>query len=262
MPRAADTVAVQAAIEQSSVIPAEERIFRSGLRRGPIRPWAVASVVLLAHAILRFAGLWRPSLIPLSMMLVWPMPWLLSDRHGRHAIGLRRTSLRWLVLGPLVGLIALATCALAAWLLFDDSETNWFFQHALALGRAAEGLPEGSSLAQAFWFLTAPAMVFSPLAEEILFRGYVLKAFSVGFGSAVGLAVQAAAFSMLHLAHYGLRPLQAELIPLWLTSMFGVALVLGWLVRRSGSLWPAIAAHAVFNLSMNALTFATFANLI
>jgi uncharacterized protein len=196
------------------------------------------------------------------MLLVWPMPWLLSDRHGRRAIGLRWPSLRWIALGLVVGLSALAACALAAWLLFDGSRSNWFFQHALALGRAAEGLPPDSSLTQAFWFLTAPAMVFSPLGEEILFRGYVQSAFTARFGAAVALAVQAAAFSILHLAHYGLRPLQADLIPLWLTSMFGVALALGWLVRRSGSLWPAIAAHAVFNLSMNAVTFAAFADLI
>jgi membrane protease YdiL (CAAX protease family) len=38
--------------------------------------------------------------------------------------------------------------------------------------------------------------------------------------------------------------------------MFSVALMFAWLRKRSGSIYPAIVAHASFNLTMNAAIFA------
>lgn len=232
------------------------------LLRPPLRAAFPRAAVLVAaffgvHAAIRFGGLVNPGWIPLSMVLVWPLPWLLSPRAGRRALGFRAPDrFAWFLLATAAALAALAVCALLAWGWFGPGEANWFTAHARTLREALERAPTGASPAARFWMVTAPAMIFSPLAEEFLYRGYMLTSFTQAWGERAGMLLQAAAFGLVHLAHYGLVPLQPALIVLWVPSMFGVALVLGWIVRRCGSLWPAVVAHAVFNLGMNAVVFA------
>jgi membrane protease YdiL (CAAX protease family) len=219
-------------------------------------------VVVAGHVLLRFGGLWSPPLVPLSMVWVWPTPWLLSDRADRRAVGFRLPAPHWFPIAGLVGIVLVAVCAGVAWGPYGSGANNWFARHAVALGTSAEGIPAGATLSQVFWFLTIPAMIFSALAEEILFRGYLMRAIGRVHGPNAGLIGQGAAFALIHLAHYGLSPFQPLLIPVWLASMFGVGLTLGLLVRRSGSLWPAMLAHAVFNLLMNVVSFTAFSDAI
>jgi hypothetical protein len=110
--------------------------------------------------------------------------------------------------------------------------------------------------------VTGPAMLFSPFAEEFLFRGFLQTSVSMRWGSRVALVLQAIAFGLIHLAHYGLSPFQLSLIALWVPSMFAVALVLGWIVQRSGSVWPAVVAHGFFNLGLNGLVFVLLPDLV
>ena len=121
-------------------------------------------------------------------------------------------------------------------------------------------IPDGTSLETKFWIVTIPAMIFSPIGEEFLYRGYILKSFSDEWGPKVGQLIQAGAFAFVHLAHYGLMQFQPLLILIWIPSMFLTALVFGWIVQKSDSLWPAVAAHAIFNLGMNAVVFLMLPN--
>jgi membrane protease YdiL (CAAX protease family) len=222
------------------------------------RHGGLVMAVFAGHVVLRFAGLWHASLIPLSMMVAWPMPWLLSDRAGRAEVGFRLPALRWIPLAGALGLVSVATCALTAWLMFGTGTDNWFARHTVALAETATRFPAGTTVSQTFWYLTIPAMIFSPIGEEILFRGYPMQHWARTRGPRAGLLRQAGAFSVVHLAHYGLHPFQPALIPLWLLSMFGVAVMLGWLAQRSRSLIPAKLAHVVFNLLLNVVSFTVF----
>jgi membrane protease YdiL (CAAX protease family) len=83
------------------------------------------------------------------------------------------------------------------------------------------------------------AVVVAPLAEELFFRrvlqGWLEKRLpQADGGQAVGLA--AAAFALAH-AGQGLAFL----------PLFPLALVLGHLVRRTGSILPAVLLHGLFN---------------
>lgn len=209
---------------------------------------------LLAHAATRFGGLWVPALTPLSMMLVWPMPWAGPLKARRTEAGFRRCRLPWMFWGTVFGVAAAGLCAIVAAVVHGSGDLNWFHRHATALGVAASGIPEGLSASAVFWFLTIPALLFSPTAEEILFRGYLLRSLSIRYSARRAVHIQAAAFALMHLAHYGLRPWQPGLIPVWLCSMYLVGWGLGVLRQRSGSIWPAMVAHAGFNLGMNAVT--------
>jgi membrane protease YdiL (CAAX protease family) len=90
----------------------------------------------------------------------------------------------------------------------------------------------------AMWVLLATAAVGAPIAEELLFRGFlfsVLRASPLGFAGAA--LVSAVFWSSLH-ANY---------------SLYGMALVLmigvylAWLRERTESLVPSLVCHAAYN---------------
>jgi len=93
--------------------------------------------------------------------------------------------------------------------------------------------------AAAVAIVTLSAVIVAPLAEELFFRrvlqGWLEKRLpQADGGQAVGLA--AAAFALAH-AGQGLAFL----------PLFPLAVVLGHLVRRTGSILPAVLLHGLFN---------------
>jgi len=231
-------------------------ILRRALFPGNTAAWGVAAVLFTVHAAVRFGGLRDPYFIALSMAMIWPLPWILSPRDGRRAVGLRRPDhMIWFVFGSLAAAVILVLSALAAWAAAGNGAANWFVHHALMLRDILLEVPVDMSAVEQYLIVTGPALVFSPLAEEFIFRGYLMESISRRRGASSGMMIQAAAFSIVHLARYGLNPFNPLLVLVWLPSMFFTGIILGWIVRRSGSLWPAIAAHAVFNAAMNAIVF-------
>jgi len=89
---------------------------------------------------------------------------------------------------------------------------------------------EGIMLFALFNIALVPA-----ICEEVLFRGYVMRAFENSWGIIKAILVSGLVFGMFHLQLHNLLPLAA----------LGVALALmTWL---SGSIWPAVAAHFINN---------------
>jgi uncharacterized protein len=80
--------------------------------------------------------------------------------------------------------------------------------------------------------------VIAPICEETLFRGYVFAALSKWKGWLPAAAITGVLFGGVHA---GSAP-AADLIPL---AVLGFALC--WLYRRTGSLYPCIAAHSLNN---------------
>ena len=83
--------------------------------------------------------------------------------------------------------------------------------------------------------LLAVVVLIAPFAEEVIFRGVLLPALGVGWGTLAGLLASSALFAAFHLSPYLLLPI------------FAASLVFGWLAIRFRSLWPSYLAHAVFN---------------
>jgi membrane protease YdiL (CAAX protease family) len=77
--------------------------------------------------------------------------------------------------------------------------------------------------------------VFPAVLEEIVFRGFLQGRLLALYGTGVGLVVTAAAFAICH----GM--------PAVLPIHFGLGLWLGWLRQRSGSLWPGVLLHFLYN---------------
>lgn len=84
--------------------------------------------------------------------------------------------------------------------------------------------------------LTIAALAFwTPLTEEVFFRGFVFGGLAERFGFVWASIASAVVFSLFH-ADPGV------LLPIFVTG-----LLLAWLYRQTRSLWPAIAAHAAQN---------------
>ena len=74
--------------------------------------------------------------------------------------------------------------------------------------------------------------MWTPLTEEIFFRGFVFAGLAPRLGIPRAIIVSALVFSAFHLA-------LGVLVPIFITGV-----LLAWLYHRTGSLWPGIAAHA------------------
>lgn len=78
-------------------------------------------------------------------------------------------------------------------------------------------------------------VVLAPLAEELLFRGVFLRGLTERLGIVASAVISGFIFSAYHLDPVGFLP------------RFEIGIVLALLVWKSGSLWPAIAAHLTNN---------------
>ena len=79
--------------------------------------------------------------------------------------------------------------------------------------------------------LQALALV-TPVSEEVLFRGFVLRGLLRNIGAGPAVVSTALVFAAFHLD-------PSTVIPIFFTG-----LALGFVYIRTGSLWPCIAAHA------------------
>lgn len=149
-------------------------------------------------------------------------------RRGFAAFGLRSVSGRWLLFGGVgAGLLGIMFKILAgvAYVTATGDESNP--QEALQVAMREAGV---SAVLPLFLFVG----LLVPLAEEVLFRG-ILYSWLRRWGVPVAVAVSALVFGAFHGLNF---------------MLFGAAaigVINALLYEKSGSLWPAIVAHAVNN---------------
>jgi membrane protease YdiL (CAAX protease family) len=116
-----------------------------------------------------------------------------------------------------------------------------------AIGSASR---EGMGLSKD-WRLIVLQVTLGPVLEEVVFRGYLFTLLTWSFRRLAGdggrnrLVVMAAAvvFAVIHMSQPGISRLQFACI----TS---TGTLYGWLRSRSGSVAPAAASHAAYNLTL------------
>ncbi len=235
------------------------------------REWAPAKVLIALvialvalFAAMRFIGMfcgaaWR-WILPLSFVLMAQMPWLLLSQAGRTQIGLQRPVQSYYLLAVVLGGLAAAGCFVLGVALFGAGTDNWF----ISIANNYRGMMNttGFPLWKLHLIFTLPALIFSPIGEELFFRGLLQRTLEERLSAKTSTAIECSAFGLIHLCHHGILATAAGLsfMPVsgavWATLMFMVAYLFAWLRQHSGSLYTAMVAHASFNLCMNALIFA------
>ncbi len=119
-----------------------------------------------------------------------------------------------------------------------------FMVEKLNSGRTLMPLLHASASA---WLATFAQVFFSPISEEILFRGFVLPRLSERLPFWEANAIQAILFTAMHWPNW----LWVNGFQTWIivtsVSIFILALFLGWLLRQTNSIWPSIVVHIINN---------------
>lgn len=219
--------------------------------------WGIPRFFLVLQA--NAGGNYQPvSLIFLSM---WLTPWLFLTRAGRSQMGWKRPKKpAWL---PLVFILGAMSCA-ALFVIFDGAYGNALDNAFVYISRSYKDLPatmSGTERRTYFLIYAGVSMIFSPIGEELFFRGLIHECLATRWGDRGAAYADSAAFALTHLAHFGIV-YQAgawELLPLpatiWVGGLWACCLMFSWSRRKTGSIWGAILAHAGFNLGMIYLIF-------
>ena len=167
------------------------------------------------------------------LMLGAIVPFLLFRRaHLAEFFGLRWTEWKWIFAIIPVFLIGIFTCAAilkaSGWHNLIQSNFSSGLQDAVQLMMTSRDIP-------LLIALTISAVIIAPLAEEIIFRGYiypVAKRYSEKWFAALFSAML---FGVVHMNLLGLPML----------ILIGLALVV--IYEKTGSIWPCILCHMAFN---------------
>jgi membrane protease YdiL (CAAX protease family) len=150
--------------------------------------------------------------------------------------GLRRAveDLAWgaIFAGPVIGLTVVATAILVA--IFQVAPEN--------------PLPPTGQASGLLLHLLAGAVV-APIAEETLFRGVATTAWVRSLGVRAGIIRGAVFFALAHVLLLGGSTVTEGLAIAFVAfaGRLPIALVLGWMFVRRGSIYASIALHATFN---------------
>jgi hypothetical protein len=228
-------------------------------------PWIVSLTILAILATVRYYAVlgppWARILFLIHALAMWALPFIFLTPQGRRDIGLRKqgNTPAALALSALAG----AACGLAFFAigmaLYGNSPDNWCvsIRDSFQLKQLLAVMPP----AAAFAAIVLPAMILTPIGEEILFRGLIQQSFTLRWNAAPATVVNGLAFGLIHLHVHGLwhdaagfhlRIVSGALTVLLLAATSAVFTLCR---LRSGSLFAAMVAHAACNLAMISAVF-------
>jgi uncharacterized protein len=225
----------------------------------------VGVLLFIAFAAMRGFSMLGPSiaqpLLPLSFVLMMAVPFVLLNRADRTSIGLKRcTSYQPYLVALVLGSMAALLCYVIGAYLFQLTHDNWYVTiKTYYLNNSVYS--SASPIWKTFLIFTIPALLFSPIGEEIFFRGFLQESLRLNFTERRSTLIECTSFGIIHLCHHGLVNHHGKTIflPLsgliWATLMASVAFMFIQLRNHSGSLYPAMVCHASFNLNMNVIIF-------
>ncbi|MFT3679903.1 MAG: type II CAAX endopeptidase family protein [Ferruginibacter sp.] len=193
--------------------------------------------------------------IGIIMVISAAAPFIFLSKYGRKKIGITRPQkIYWILLAFVTGLAASYLLHLAGKGLYGDSYENWYKY----IGKSYN-IPAGidaKSKAILFTVMAFTGMIFSPVGEELFFRGIVHAGFAVSLGEKKAFIIDSAAFAITHIAHFGLVFINNQwsffTLPafIWVAGMFLVSLLFFVFKQYTGSIIGSIICHAAFNLGM------------
>jgi membrane protease YdiL (CAAX protease family) len=240
--------------------------------RAPIRP-LLALNLRTGILLLVLFGLVRVALVLLAnvtgsyqavsfvFVAMIALPLIMLTREGRTRIGLVRPSRwRWVVPALIAGVAMALTVHAAAAALWGHTLSHPFAYIASSYSDVPASPSDEDRLIY-FIIFAVIGMIFSPIGEELLYRGVAHESIAADLGDRRAALIDAAAFAVTHVAHFGLVFVAGAwaFLPLpalfWVSTMFLASLAFYGFRMLTGSLAGAITAHAGFNLAMNWVIF-------
>jgi uncharacterized protein len=195
------------------------------------------------------------NLVPAVFIFMMIAPFIFLTKQGRTAIGIKKpTNYSWLLYSFLLGMATCAVIFLLTELFFGNAIGNSFV-YISGSYRVPAVLTDSDRLIY-FIIYSIVGMSFSPIGEELFYRGVVHGAFAADMGEQNASMIDSLAFALTHLAHFGILYISGSWtflsLPalLWVIFMFMASMVFFFCKERSGSILGAILSHAGYNLAM------------
>ncbi len=193
--------------------------------------------------------------IGLIMIISAFVPFIFLNKSGLKKIGITKpTNCKWLIISFLSGLVFSYLLYILGQVLYGNSYENWYHY----IGKSYN-IPLGISQHDKvilFSITAITSMIFSPIGEELFFRGIIHTSFERSLNAKKACIINGSAFGLTHIAHFGLVYINNQwcflIIPtmIWVFSMFSVSILFSICKKYSGSILGAIICHAGFNLGM------------
>ena len=240
--------------------------FRSLFSQLKFNP-ALGLFLILLFGVPRFAAvLWTNQggdyrYVALLFVAMWLLPYILLNKSGREEIGLKKPAKNlWIYLALPLGILLSTFVWWAGDRLYGSEISNWYvyISQSYDLPASFSGVQEYFMY---FLIFAGTSMVFSPIGEEILYRGFIHRCFSEKYGDKKAAYIDNWAFALTHLAHFGIIYQVGQWEILWIPALVWVALMsraarlFSTCRRGSDSVWTAVIAHAGFNLAMTYFIF-------
>ena len=223
--------------------------------------WKFGLVLILIVCIPRFVLVLNAnetanySFIGLTMTISAIIPFIFLSKYGKKVIGLTKPkTFSWLILAFIIGLIFSILLYFLGELIYKNSFENWYFYIGKSYNIPSE-IKANDKLIM-FVIMAITGMIFSPIGEELFFRGIVHSSFAKSFGNFKASIIDSFAFALTHISHFGLVLINNEwkffTVPtiIWVVSMFLVSILFYLCRKKTGSLLGAVICHSAFNLGM------------
>ncbi|MEO6734094.1 MAG: type II CAAX endopeptidase family protein [Ferruginibacter sp.] len=195
------------------------------------------------------------SYIGLIMIISAILPFMFLGKYGRQQIGIAKPKNRyWLLAAFVSGLAVSVLLHFLAQSLYGSTYENWYYYIGKSYNIPANITKDDRAIMFAIMAITG--MIFSPIGEELFFRGIVHSSFARSIGDKKASLVDSSAFALTHISHFGWVFINDQwdffTVPtlIWVLSMFSVSILFFLFKKYSGSILGAIICHAAFNLGM------------
>ena len=193
--------------------------------------------------------------IGIIMLVSALVPFVFLNKYGRQKIGIKKPgNYSWLLAAFAAGIAFSLLLYFLGTNLYDDGYENWYKYIGKSYKIPADISPDDRSTL--FIVVAITSMIFSPIGEELFFRGIVHSAFAVSVGDRKASMADSSAFALTHISHFGLVFVSGSwsffVMPaiLWVLSMFVAGIMFFFFKKSSGSIMGAIVCHAGVNLGM------------
>lgn len=223
--------------------------------------WKFGLVLILVVCIPRFILVMNANVTGSYSSIAWIMilsalaPFVFLTKYGLKQIGFTKPqSYTWLVIAFVAGIFFSLILYGFGDLLYGDTYSNWYKY----IGKSYN-IPAEISLQERkiyFFIFAITGMIFSPIGEELFFRGIVHSSFAKSVGERKASIIDSTAFAVTHISHFGLVFLMNQwkflTVPalIWVLMMFLVSMLFIYFRKKTESILGAIICHAGFNLGM------------